>query len=414
MIHKPLYILMNRAEGATAAGGSVATTDDAPLGRNDTLPNGEPVDPTARLAARWAREEAETADVDGDVEHEEDSADAGSEDGAGDDDVAEEDGAEDGANGEDEAEEEVADSDAFATLDELLEAGAADPSALTVRVKVAGEEKDVTLEEAIRGYQRQADYDRHMQDVRKERESLRSTVENANREMTDKVRELDAALGFVQQTAQTELAQLQREYSAVDWSGLRAEDPEEYNARHADFQRMEQSIRARYGSMLQEMNGVRERVAHHLSEAQEAYYKEQGQKLRSLPDWQDEQTARKNLEDVFGYLANTYSATQDELKRLADHRIFDLARKAKLYDDLMASGKLTLNRQERERDPNSGRFAGKKTRRLRPGGSGRQVSTQRAAAQKREKELRGKLKASHSMDAATALLKHRFSQNQTR
>ncbi len=395
-------VLMNQEPGA--AGGT------ATVGQPQTRTlSGEPLDPAERLAARWA---SEPEPIVGEPEGEEMLGEEAEYEDIPDGDEGQDGQDQDGPDGDEEADGDADDGDVFRTLDELLEAGQANPADLALRVKVAGEERDVTLEEAIRGYQRQADYDRHMQEVREQRETLRAEREDVTKQVTERVQQLDSAIGFVEQQANAELEQLQREYQAVDWNTLRADDPEEYAARMADFQRMEQGIRQRAGTQLQQMQRVREDSAQALQEAQSRYYQEQGQALRKLPGWVDEAEAKSNLDRVFGYLSESYGVSQDELQKLSDHRIFDLARKAALYDELQKTGQQQLTR---ERDPETGQFVrAKQKRRLRPGGSQGPGAVTRQQSTKQEQQLRQRLKGSGSMDDASAVLAHRFSRQQSR
>lgn len=396
MKHTLLYsVMMNRAEDTGAVGSG---------------PIEEPADPTERLAARWARAaEDERGAPEGVAEGDLDEGTGEEVDEVVDqDDEAEQ----DAADGEDESERDADDGDTFSTLEELLEAGAADPAALKVRVKVAGEERDVTLEEAIRGYQRQADYDRLMQGLKSERESLRQKEETGLKQLQERVQEVDFSANLVQQQLKHDLEALHREYNSVDWGALRVDSPDEYAARVADFQRMEAQLRQRAEGTLSQMAQTRQKVQEHVQRTREAYYQEQGRMLRSLPGWESEDKARENLNNVFSYLSKRYGANDEELKSLADHRIFDLARKARAYDELMESGAQNLGR---ERDPKTGRFlkpSGGKKRTLTPGGSRRPVATQ--SARKAEGALRDRLKETGSMDAASAVLAHRFRQRQTR
>jgi hypothetical protein len=68
---------------------------------------------------------------------------------------------------------------------------------------------------------------------------------------------------------------------------------------------------------------------------QEMLVREHQAMLQSIPDWADKTKFDSEVADIRGFLANT-GFNADEIGSLVDHRHVIVARKAMLYDKLMA------------------------------------------------------------------------------
>ena len=90
----------------------------------------------------------------------------------------------------------------------------------TYKVKVAGQELDVTLDELKNGYSRDSDYRRKTEELSHERKNFQSESEKQRQDLSKKFDEVNQALSFAQQ-------QLNQEISSADLTKLYEEDPTE-------------------------------------------------------------------------------------------------------------------------------------------------------------------------------------------
>lgn len=204
------------------------------------------------------------------------------------------------------------------------------------KVKVDGEEQEVTLAELVRGYQRNADYTRKtmkLAEERRELASLRTEAEQqrafAEAERRQYTTELDAAIPMLRE-------QLLQHFGGIDWQKLAAEEPQRFAELAPAFETL--------SSQLQQAEAMRHRLRqqqrHREAEVQQArlrYRNEQWRALvRHLPELAEPATARREMLAMTEYLTEA-GYSREELERLVDHRDFILARKAMLYDRMAGS-----------------------------------------------------------------------------
>ena len=96
-----------------------------------------------------------------------------------------------------------------------------DPTAEpTYKVKVAGQEYDVTLDELRNGYSRDADYRRKTEELSHEKKQFMSESEKQRQDYSAKLNEANQMLSIAQQ-------QLNQEINSADLEKLYEEDPTE-------------------------------------------------------------------------------------------------------------------------------------------------------------------------------------------
>ena len=121
--------------------------------------------------------------------------------------------------GEEIQEVEVAEATAEAT-DEAQEDIYENSEEPSYEVKVNGQTMNVTLDELLQGYQREADYTRGKQDLSLEKSRLDQTLQQSQTEINQKL----AKLNELNNSAQS---QLQAEYANIDFEKLYEDDPVE-------------------------------------------------------------------------------------------------------------------------------------------------------------------------------------------
>ena len=233
-----------------------------------------------------------------------------------------------------EVQEPSAETEVEATEEETVEADAADESQAeaeevetegsdeeyeelvdTYRVKVDGDEYDVTQDELIKNYQLEQTAQKRLMKASEERKSL--DVEKAQ---TEQVRtQYEQALGLMQQQLQSS----NQPKDQVYWDSLYESDPLEY-VRQRDTERDNQA----------KMQAVQ---SEQLRLQQENLQREQAKLLEMIPEWKNSEVEAKEKSALVSY-AKERGWSDQELASTIDSRYIELMRKAYLYDNLQ-SGK---------------------------------------------------------------------------
>lgn len=185
-------------------------------------------------------------------------------------------------------------------------------------VKVDGQEIEVPLSELVKGYSRTADYTRKTQELAAIRKQVEAVAQESIAVRDQYAQRLVQLEQYLQQTAPQE----------PNWEKLRAEDPIEFAAQWADYQRRQQylqQVRAEQEAIFQ-----RQQAEQMLATQQQLEQARQWLTI-AIPEWRDEEKAKAERAALKEYgQRNGYSA--EELSQVADPRAVVLLRKAMLYD----------------------------------------------------------------------------------
>ena len=183
-------------------------------------------------------------------------------------------------------------------------------------VKVNGQTLNVTLDELLQGYQREADYTRGKQDLSLEKSRLDQTLQQSQTEINQKL----AKLNDLNNSAQS---QLQAEYANIDFERLYEDDPVEASKlEHKMRKRAENLQRIQYET--QQAQNV---------ELQKFIQGEQSKVLSLVPEFNDPGKASKLKSDMKSYLTNVGYNNQ-EINTIYDSRQVLLIRDAVAYDKI--------------------------------------------------------------------------------
>ena len=177
----------------------------------------------------------------------------------------------------------------------------------TYKVRIDGEEVEVTLEELQSGYSRQQDYTRKTQELSQQRK----TIEQQQQELAQK----DAI--YAQLLPEME-AQLKGELAnEPDWNKLYEDDPIAYVREKQvwDDKRARLSAVNAEQKRLQEESYVKQQ-----QELQQYVEYSQNKLLEVLPEWQDTELAQKEKNAIRDYAINDLGYTQDEINQIYDYR----------------------------------------------------------------------------------------------
>lgn len=232
---------------------------------------------------------------------------------------------EDAAESDDQEAEEVEEVPEFQSVEELAEATGMSLEdflgTIKGKVKVNGEESEVTLSELTKGYQMESDYRRKTMELAENRKEFEQEQEQARQYINSRVTEANQLSAILER-------ELVGDYNAVDWNALRANDPAEYSAKMTDFQNRQAQLNQVKAHAMSEAQRLQEEA----QEQQQAAYKdvlakEQEALYSAIPEWRDAEAADKGKTEIKDFL-KSYGFNSNEIAQIYDHRHVLLIRDA--------------------------------------------------------------------------------------
>lgn len=327
------------------------------------------------------QDEAESKDDSEETEEQTDQEDQDSEETEGESDDEDSEDAQ-------ESEEEDEGDELPADLNELSEALGMKPEEFLDKYKFQpkGIDEPLSLGEMANGYMRQADYTRKTQEISEKNRQFDAEVETAREALTSRVEMLNGILGSVQQS-------FFEDVNGIDWEKLREEDPAEFSALQSDVK----NRAAQFDALAQKLQGEQDALAKEAEEKAEAEWdeyltKEYQSLLEVFPEYSDDTKLQEGFKGLQTYLGE-YGFGEDELQGLVDHRYYQIAHKAKLYDEMQKTAGLKKKQVK------------KITKSLKPGAKQGKHAQKDEQHQSRMK----KLKRSGSIEDAVSVLEKMFS-----
>ena len=210
------------------------------------------------------------------------------------------------------AEEAVVEEEATQDINENSE----EPS---YTVKVDGSEMEVTLDELLRGYQREADYTRKTSELSLEKSRHNDMMQQSQSEINQKLSKLTELTSAAQQ-------ELQNEYSNIDFEKLYEDDP-------VEAARLEHKMRKR-AENLQQIQ--RETQENQMNEFQRYIQEQQAKVATLIPEFADPAKASKMKSDMRTYLTKL-GYNDKEIASVYDSRQVMLIKDAMAFDKLKKS-----------------------------------------------------------------------------
>lgn len=195
----------------------------------------------------------------------------------------------------------------------------------TFKVKVDGEEVEVSQSELLAGYSRQADYTRKAQALAKERKEFSQEAEAVRTERQQYATLLDKLQKQVEGSGESE----------PDWDKLYAEDPNEWVRQrelHRARRERQEAIEAEKARVEQQEQAEREK------QLQGRVAEEREQLKAAIPELADPEKAKDRMEKIRSYAVDKAGFTDAELQGIYDHRAVVALDKARRYDELEAKG----------------------------------------------------------------------------
>jgi hypothetical protein len=192
-------------------------------------------------------------------------------------------------------------------------------------VKIDGKDAQVTEDELLSGYSRQADYTRKSQVLAEQRKKIEEELSATQQER----QRYQAQLEQFKTQADSKL----EEFKSVDWTKLKEEDPMEYALKRDQYRELQESKRTvdeeQQTLLKQQQKEAQQKWQEELARQQEVM-------SQRLPEWNDPETGPKLKQDIKAFAMNK-GFTEQEVNTLIDARSVDVLHKAMMYENLLAA-----------------------------------------------------------------------------
>ena len=186
----------------------------------------------------------------------------------------------------------------------------------TYHVKVQGKSMEVTLDELLQGYQREADYTRSKQDLSLERSRYNDLLKESQTEINQKLSKLNELTSAAQ-------SQLNAEYGNIDFEQLYEDDPVEASKlEHKMRKRAENLERIQYETMHAQNIELKKHIEN-----------EQRKVVQLIPDFANPQKSSV-MKGEMKNLLSKYGFNEQEINTVYDHRQVLLIKDALAYDKI--------------------------------------------------------------------------------
>jgi hypothetical protein len=193
------------------------------------------------------------------------------------------------------------------------------------RVKVDGQEYDVTQDELVKGYQREADYTKKTQNLAEQRKAVEA--EKGAVEQAKQLRDTYAQrLQIIEQA-------LRSQTPSEDLNALKEVDPIGYAVRVAENSEREKQLYAIRSEQARIAQMQQSEQTHHL---QQVVANEAEKLTKFLPEYADPEKGEQVRSNIKRY-AESVGFSSDELSKVYDSRAVLTLYKAMQYDKLMSN-----------------------------------------------------------------------------
>ena len=203
-----------------------------------------------------------------------------------------------------------------------------EPESQYYRVKLDGVEMEVTLDEALSGYQRQQDYTKKTQALADEKKQLQAEVESARQDRLNYQQSLEKLVQFQQSQQPKE----------PDWDALYEQDPLEWMKRKEDFRTQKEKNL----ELQQEHFRMQQQSQYEQQEQMKVHLQQEHQTLiESIPEWKDPKVMNAEKTQIRDY-AVSIGYTPEEISQVYDARAVQALRHGMIASGLKGKGKVKL------------------------------------------------------------------------
>jgi len=223
-------------------------------------------------------------------------------------------------------ENEVVDTQELTTedlVDDNQQQQVGEPKLFTV--KIDGKDTQVTEDELLSGYSRQADYTRKSQVLAEQRKKIEEELAATQQER----QQYQSQLEQFNTQADSKL----EEFKSVDWTKLKEEDPMEYALKRDQYRELQENKRL---VAEEQQQLAQKQQAEMQSKWNEELQRQQEVMAQRLPEWNDPEKGPKLKQDIKSFALNK-GFTEQEVDSLIDARSVDVLHKAMMYENLLAA-----------------------------------------------------------------------------
>jgi hypothetical protein len=192
-------------------------------------------------------------------------------------------------------------------------------------VKIDGKDTQVTEDELLSGYSRQADYTRKSQVLAEQRKKMEEELAATQQER----QQYQSQLEQFNTQADSKL----EEFKSVDWTKLKEEDPMEYALKRDQYRELQENKRL---VAEEQQQLAQKQQAEMQSKWNEELQRQQEVMAQRLPEWNDPEKGPKLKQDIKSFALNK-GFTEQEVDSLIDARSVDVLHKAMMYESLLAA-----------------------------------------------------------------------------
>jgi hypothetical protein len=192
-------------------------------------------------------------------------------------------------------------------------------------VKIDGKDTQVTEDELLSGYSRQADYTRKSQVLAEQRKKMEEELAATQQER----QQYQSQLEQFNTQADSKL----EEFKSVDWTKLKEEDPMEYALKRDQYRELQENKRL---VAEEQQQLAQKQQAEMQSKWNEELQRQQEVMAQRLPEWNDPDKGPKLKQDIKSFALNK-GFTEQEVDSLIDARSVDVLHKAMMYENLLAA-----------------------------------------------------------------------------
>ena len=197
------------------------------------------------------------------------------------------------------------------------------------RVKLDGTDYEVTLDEALAGYQRQQDYTKKTQAIAEDKKQLQAEQEAAKQER----------LQYQQRVEHLVQQQQSQQPVEPDWDQLYEADPLEWMKQKEEFR----SQKERNLELQQEQFRIRQQQEYEQQEQMKVHLSQQHQTLMdAIPEWQDPKVMQQEKAQIRQYAVDTLGYSAEEISQVYDARAVQALRHGMIASGLKGKGKVKL------------------------------------------------------------------------
>jgi len=204
------------------------------------------------------------------------------------------------------------------------------PTDYKIKVKVNGQEQEVTLDELKNGYQRQSDYTQKTQEVAQQKQALSQQENEYNQYLQ--------SIPMLAQVAQANIQDATNRLYDPEFTKLATEDPAQYIAEKAKLEKIVNQNQVAAQNMVQQYNQYQQQEIQRQQDDFNRRLVHANEVLSKTIEGWDDGSVLNALRD---FATKTIGFEPHELNGLIDPRQVIVLDKARRYDELMKSNTIT-------------------------------------------------------------------------